>query len=208
MPGITKDMLVRTMSCDFAATRDRSRMVAEMLTKGDEVRITSEEGTDVAFSIEGRAAVADDGVLSSPGSFGNLPFGEAFVAPVERRTQGRLVFDGATRAFGEPLVMEVEEGYGRRWEGDAGRRFEDMAAARGPEAFAVAELGVGTNDTARITGDLLEDEKVLGTIHVAFGDNHSFGGSIRVDFHLDLVVLHPHVTVDGREIVSRGRLRV
>jgi leucyl aminopeptidase (aminopeptidase T) len=208
MPGITKEMLVRTMNCDFSAMRDRSRALADVLSGGHEVHITSEEGTDVTFSIEGRTGLADDGDLSAPGAFGNLPAGEGFVAPVEGRTQGRIVFDGATPALGAPLVVSIEGGYARGWEGPAGDRFEAMASPHGPEALAVAELGIGTNDRAEVTGELLEDEKVLGTIHVAFGDNHSFGGSVRVDWHQDFVVLRPQVTVDGRAILSSGRLLV
>jgi aminopeptidase len=208
MPGITAEMLVRTMNADYRGVRRRSRALADVLSRGHEVRVTSAEGTDVTFSVAGRDGMADTGDLSAPGAFGNLPAGEAYVAPVEGQTGGRIVFDGAAPALGEPLVVTIEEGYAHEWEGDAGRRFEAMAAPHGPEAFAVAELGIGTNDSARLTGNLLEDEKVLGTIHVAFGDNHSFGGSVRVDFHYDFVVLRPHVTVDGETIVSSGELRL
>ena len=206
MPGVTVDMLVRTMSCDFAALRRRARALAEILTEGREVRVTSVEGTDLRLLIEGRRGVADDGDISAPGAFGNLPAGEAFVAPIEGSTSGRVTFDGATPALGEPLAVTIEDGYARAWEGRAGERFAEMASPHGPQAFAVAELGIGTNDAARLSGVLLEDEKVLGTIHVAFGDNHSFGGSLRVDWHHDFVVLRPHVTVDGRVILSSGRL--
>jgi leucyl aminopeptidase (aminopeptidase T) len=208
MPGITYEMLVRTMSADHAGLRRRARALAGLLTRGSEVRVTSEEGTDVTFSISGREAIADDGDLSRPGAFGNLPAGEAFIAPVEGATRGRIVFDGAAAVFGEPLVVTIADGYARAWEGLAGERFEALAAPHGSEAFAVAELGIGVNDNAKITGALLEDEKVLGTIHVAFGDNHSFGGVVRVDFHHDFVVRHPNVTVDGRTILSAGELKL
>jgi leucyl aminopeptidase (aminopeptidase T) len=208
MPGITYEMLVRTMSADHAGLRLRARALARILSAGTEVRVTSEEGTDVAFSIRGREGVADDGDLSRPGAFGNLPAGEAFVAPVEGATRGRIVFDGAAAVFGESLVVTIDDGYAVSWEGRAGDRFEALAAPHGTEAFAVAELGIGVNDNAKITGALLEDEKVLGTLHVAFGDNHSFGGAVRVDFHHDFVVRHPDVTVDGRTILSDGELKL
>jgi leucyl aminopeptidase (aminopeptidase T) len=208
MPGITQEMLERTMGCDFAALRASARTLAEVLTDAREVRVSSNEGTDLALSIAGRTGVADTGDLSERGAFGNLPAGEAFIAPVEGETQGRIVFDGAAPTLGAPLVVTIEDGYARAWEGSAGERFEAMAAPHGPDAFAVAELGIGTNDSARLTGELLEDEKVLGTVHVAFGDNHSFGGSVRVDFHYDFVILRPHVSVDGRTVVADGRLRL
>jgi leucyl aminopeptidase (aminopeptidase T) len=90
--------------------------------------------------------------------------------------------------------------------GEAGDRFRREIEPRGAEAFAVAELGIGTNDAARATGLVLEDEKILGSIHVAFGDNHTFGGTIRVSSHVDRVVLRPSVAVDGTMLLQDGKL--
>ncbi|MDQ3940934.1 MAG: aminopeptidase, partial [Actinomycetota bacterium] len=66
----------------------------------------------------------------------------------------------------------------------------------------------GTNDAARLVGNTLEDEKILGTIHIAFGDNHSFGGVIRVSSHHDGIVLSPTVEIDGRVLMTKGQLTV
>ena len=55
----------------------------------------------------------------------------------------------------------------------------------------MAEFGIGTNDKAILTGIILEDEKVMGTIHIAFGDNKSMGGSVRVASHLDGLIKQP-----------------
>ena len=77
----------------------------------------------------------------------------------------------------------------------------------GPEARNVAELGVGTNDCARITGTILEDEKILGTVHVAFGNNASMGGTVKVPFHLDGVIRAPTLVVDGEVLLEDGRPR-
>jgi leucyl aminopeptidase (aminopeptidase T) len=206
MPGITHDMLERTMSADYGEIRRRSRAVADALTGGREVHVTSDEGTDVTFLVEGRTGLSDDGDLTAPGAFGNLPAGEGFIAPVEGATQGRIVFDGAAVLYGEPLIVTIEDGYAVDLAGEAGDRFRREIEPRGAEAFAVAELGIGTNDAARATGLVLEDEKILGSIHVAFGDNHTFGGTIRVSSHVDRVVLRPSVAVDGTMLLQDGRL--
>lgn len=208
MPGITRVMLERTMSADPEKLRARSAAVARALTDGDEVHVTSEEGTDVTFLIRGRSAIADDGDLRAPGSFGNLPAGEGFIAPVEGATRGRIVFDGAQAMFGGPVVATIEQGYASKLDGDGGPKLQGLLEPHGREAFAVAELGIGTNEAARLTGSVLEDEKIMGTIHVAFGDNHSFGGTVRVSSHMDCVVLRPTVSIDGRTIVERGQLLV
>lgn len=209
MPDITEDMLVRTMSADYKAVKQRSDAVAKLLTDGREVRISSPQGTDVVFSIEGRPGLSDDGRISEPGAFGNLPAGEGFIAPVEGVTNGRLVFDGSVWPIGRleaPLTIDVVDGYATSFSGPAGEQFRSILDKHGADAFAVAELGIGTNEAAILTGNVLEDEKIMGTIHVAFGDNHSFGGTIRVSSHQDGVVLQPTVDVDGTRLLEDGKL--
>ena len=211
MPDITEEMLVRTMSADYRAVKQRSDAVAKLLTDGKEVHISSSQGTDVVFSIEGRKGLSDDGHIANPGSFGNLPAGEGFIAPVEGRTNGRLVFDGSVWPIGRletPLTVDVVDGYATSFSGPAGEQFRSILDKHGHEAFAVAELGIGTNEAATLTGNVLEDEKIIGTIHVAFGDNHSFGGTIRVSSHQDGVVLQPTADIDGTRLLEDGRLLV
>jgi leucyl aminopeptidase (aminopeptidase T) len=209
MPDITEEMLVRTMSADYKAVKRRSDAIAKLLTDGKEVHISSSQGTDVIFSIEGRDGLSDNGRLAEPGTFGNLPAGEGFIAPVEGRTNGRLVFDGSVWPLGrlkDPLTVDIEDGYARSFSGPEGERFRSILDGHGTEAFAVAELGIGTNEAAILTGNVLEDEKIIGTIHVAFGDNHSFGGTIRVSSHQDGILLEPTVDIDGTRLLEDGSL--
>jgi leucyl aminopeptidase (aminopeptidase T) len=211
MPDITEEMLIRTMGADYVGVRRRSEALSALLTDATSVHVTSPEGTDVMFNLEGRAGLADTGDLTAPGAFGNLPAGEGFVAPVEGKTAGRIVFDGSIWPVGilsEPLMIEIEAGFATSFTGQAAERFKAILEPYGRDAFAVAELGIGTNDAAILTGVVLEDEKILGTVHVAFGDNHSFGGSIRVQSHQDGVVLHPRVEIDGRVVLEEGKLLI
>ncbi|MDP9067547.1 MAG: aminopeptidase [Actinomycetota bacterium] len=211
MPQITEDMLHRTMAADYKEVQRRSAVLAEALSDGSEVRITSAEGTDVTMSIEGRDGIADDGNLTAPGSFGNLPAGEGFIAPVEGRTQGTIAFDGSVWPIGlleEPFFVRIEGGYAVDFSGPRAEEWLNTMQPHGPEALAVAELGIGTNDAARLTGNVLEDEKIMGTIHVAFGDNHTFGGTVRVSSHQDGIVMRPTLTIDGKPYVENGRLLV
>lgn len=211
MPGITEEMMARTMSADFASLRPRSREVARLLTEGSEVRITTAAGTDLTLGIEGRTGISDDGDLSQAGAFGNLPPGEAFLPPVEGTTNGRLVVDGTMWPVGrlsEPLVFEIADGYVNEMTGLHAAEVKAVLEKHGREAFAVAELGIGTNDAAQLTGNVLEDEKILGTIHVAIGDNHTFGGTIRVSSHQDGIVLSPTLSIDGKPILEKGNFLV
>ena len=211
MPGVTEDMLARTMSADFKAIAERSAAIASLLSEGSTVHITTEKGTDVSFDIEGRDGLADDGRIQEAGAFCNLPAGEGFIAPVEGKTNGRIAFDGSIWPVGildEPLVIDIEDGYARDFSGPAADTFRSHLEQIGRDAFAVAELGIGTNEAARLSGNVLEDEKILGTIHVAFGDNHSFGGVIRVASHQDGIVLKPSVVIDDVPLLAQGRMLI
>lgn len=211
MPQITEDMLERTMAADYKEVQRRSRELAGALTQGAEVRITSAEGTDLTLSIQGREGISDDGDLTAPGAFGNLPAGEGFIAPVERSTNGVIAFDGSVFPVGlleEPIVVRIEEGYAVEFSGPQAAAWRATMEPYGPEAFAVAELGIGTNEAAELTGNVLEDEKIMGTVHVAFGDNHTFGGTVRVSSHQDGIVKVPTLLIDRRTYVESGRLLV
>jgi leucyl aminopeptidase (aminopeptidase T) len=78
----------------------------------------------------------------------------------------------------------------------------------GMPARNIAELGIGTNDKAIITGLVLEDEKVMGTIHIAIGDNSHFGGKVQVPSHLDGIVKSPTVWADGKLIMKDGEFMI
>jgi leucyl aminopeptidase (aminopeptidase T) len=212
MPQITEQMLVRTMTADYSEVNRRSKALAELLTAGSVVHITSDKGTDVTLGIEGRQGLQDDGDLKGPGSFGNLPAGEGFIAPVEGTTEGRVVFDGSVVPFASilehPITVEVRGGYAEEFSGPQGAEWRSRMEPFGKEAFNVAELGIGTNEKAKLTGNILEDEKIIGTIHIAFGDNHTFGGTVEVASHLDALVLSPTVDIDGRKVLEGGHLLV
>jgi len=210
MPGITVDMFARTMSADYDRVAARSRAVADLLDGGKTVRITTALGSNLTFSIAGREAMPDTGLYHSPGDFGNLPAGEAYVAPVEGTAEGVLVVDASMAGLGvlsSPLTFTFHEGRVSRVEGEGAETLRNNWKAAGDGADWVAELGVGTNDAAKIIGKVLEDEKVYGTVHVAMGNNAHFGGVNNVQYHADGVITRPTLTVDGNSIIEDGVTR-
>jgi leucyl aminopeptidase (aminopeptidase T) len=207
MPGITEDMFLRAGSADYDAVADRSRRLAVALDQATEARITSPNGTDIVFSLEGRPGIADTGIYHSPGDFGNLPAGEAYIAPLEGTANGTLVVDASMAGLGvldSPLRFTIEGG---KAVGVSGPGSEALRAAWdtvGDAAREVAELGIGTNDAARVIGKVLEDEKVFGTVHIAFGNNLHFGGVNDVPYHADGVLTHPTLELDGTVVIRDG----
>jgi leucyl aminopeptidase (aminopeptidase T) len=211
LPGVTEEMLARLMSADMEGLRRKGRAIAELLTAGSEARITCPSGSDLRLGLEGRTGIPDAGALTGPGAFGNLPCGEGFIAPREGTAEGRLVVDGTIATVGlddEPAELEIQDGHLRSASGERGARLMELLTAAGPEGTNVAELGIGTNEKAVLSGEILEDEKLLGTAHVAFGASAAIGGTVQVPVHLDCLVLRPDLAVDGEPVIRGGTLVV
>jgi aminopeptidase len=211
LPGVSEEMLARVMSADMDQLRRRGEALAALLTAGSEATISDGNGTQLRLGLGDREAIPDAGDLTAPGAFGNLPAGEGFIAPIEGTTEGTLVVDGTIGGIGrvsERAVLTVSGGHLLEATGPEGERLMEMLTAAGPDGTNVAELGIGTNEKAMLTGELLEDEKILGTCHVAFGASAAIGGTVQVPIHLDCVVMRPEVAIDGRVVLRDGELLV
>jgi leucyl aminopeptidase (aminopeptidase T) len=206
LPGVTEDILSRLMDVDLAALRARSDAVARLIDAADEAHVTCPSGTDLRLDLRGRAGIADDGDLSAPAAFGNLPCGEGFVAPAGGEgTIATTSLAAIGLVAGDAAHLTVEDGRLTGAEGPEGERLWAMLDAHGEAGRNLAELGVGTNDAARLTGNVLEDEKMLGTVHVAFGASAGIGGTVAVPIHLDVVVTEASLTVGGTTVLDAGR---
>jgi len=209
LPGITRDTMARCLAADYQAVARRSERLAEILTRGKTARVTSAAGTDITLSIEGRTSIADTGLLTERGAFGNLPAGEAFLAPVEGTAEGVIVVDGSIGDSGvltEPITLTVHQGAVTETRGPGAADLRRLLDPHGPKAYQIAELGIGTNDRARIVGNVLEDEKVMGTVHIAIGNNVFMGGTIDVPSHHDGVLRSPDLLIDGVAVMRAGKL--
>jgi aminopeptidase len=209
LPGVTEEMLTRLMTGDLEEIRRRGWAIVTALNRGSQARITCPNGSDLRIGLEGRLGTVDAGELGNKGAFGNLPCGEGFIAPLEGTTEGTLVVDGSIAEVGlleTPVSLTVREGHLVAATGSDGARLMELLTAHGIDGTNVAELGIGTNEEAILTGNILEDEKILGTCHVAFGASAAIGGTVQVPVHLDCIVLEPTIEVDGETIVSGGDL--
>jgi leucyl aminopeptidase (aminopeptidase T) len=214
MPGITEDMMARCIDVDYRRLASETNRLALSMTNAKSARIMTESGTDLSFSIHGRAAHGmDAAIFTKKGAWGNLPEGEAYIAPVEGTACGTYVVDASQSGVGPiaaPIKITVKRGMASKISGgDEAKRFRRLlSSVKSPKAYNIAEFGIGTNPKARVTGIVLEDEKVLGTCHIALGNNFGFGGKVKVPIHTDGVIMSPTICLDGKEIMRDGRLLV
>ncbi len=212
-PGITKEIMIRGMNADYNAISKRSIKLKRILEKGKHVRITAPAGTNIEFDITGRTAIASKGLYHKKGESGNLPTGETYNAPVEGTANGVFVVDGSFAGLGligdVNIKVEVKKGFATKITGGkAAKKLNKMLDEVGKGARNIAEFGIGTNDSAKLSGILLEDEKVMGTVHLALGNNITMGGTFNVPIHVDGVIKKPNVWLDGKMLMKDGKLLI
>jgi leucyl aminopeptidase (aminopeptidase T) len=213
MPLFDITMLEGAMHVDWKALAKRTEKIAKEVNRAEFVEVKTRNGSFISFSKKGRKAGSDTGILKKPGSFGNLPAGEVYIAPLEGTARGRLILEWApTRHLSSPIILMIKDGIVVNIEGeDAYVEYLRGKLDERKENSNIAEFGIGTNDRATRLDNILESEKILGTIHIALGDNSSFGGKVKTPFHQDFIFLKPTVTLihkDGSKqaILKSGKL--
>jgi leucyl aminopeptidase (aminopeptidase T) len=212
-PGITKDVMIRGLSADYNKIAALTMKLKKLFEKTKIIHVTAPNGTDIKMDITGRTAIASKGLFHKKGEGGNLPTGETFAAPLEGKSDGIFVVDGAMAVIGvidkKPIKIKVEKGIATGISGGpAARKLVQMLEPFGKKGRNIAEFGIGANDKAKLSGMILEDEKVLGTVHIALGNNVTMGGNVNVGIHLDGVIKKPTVRFDDKIIMSKGKLLV
>ncbi len=211
-PDITMDMIEGPMTADFVAMRKDADSLKCRFRGTKTVRLVAPSGTDVTFSISGRAFIDD--ITIRPGHVGNLPAGEIWCAPVEHSMNGTVVCDGSIGDLGQvrdPLVICVDGGRAIDLKSEDSTLIDRVLALMGvdDEASIAGEFGIGMNPKARLTGLLLEDEKAYGTAHIAFGGNLDMpGGRNQSRTHRDFLIRSPSIILPetGEYVMRDGKL--
>jgi leucyl aminopeptidase (aminopeptidase T) len=193
--------------------------VKPFLDRAVEARLSAPGGTELAIGLAGRAGAADDGNFRQPGSGGNLPAGEVYISPQLGTARGRIAFDGSLALPDRvvvprrPIEAEVRDGFVEDIRGgpeasllaaalrEAAERARSLEReGRLPEGSGelyarntrnLGELGIGLNRSTRILGNMLNDEKVYGTCHLAIGRNYDEDSPTLI--HLDGLVRRPTI---------------
>ena len=208
MTAYTEEILTSPalLETDFEAQAAVCRRYGEEMNRGTDVRLTSPRGTDLRFSIEGRYANVLTNIPES-GELAPVPDIEVNVVPVTGTAEGVLIADASIPYIGigvldEPITCQVERGFITSLHGgpqaDVIRAALDAHGDR--NCFNVAELGIGLNPNASLTGRMLDDEGVIGTIHIGIGTSHTLGGEVIAPTHYDLLMWDPTIEIDGRVV--------
>ena len=210
MAGAT--MSVLASSAMFANFREQEKVLKKLvirLTRANSITVTNPAGTDLKFDVLGRRGHGVSALATRRGEATGVPDIEAYVAPLEDDTNGTLVIDASTSVTGivkKPITIKIEKGMARNISGgpEALELCRILRRAKMRTSFRVAEFGIGLNPLAHIRGSIIEDEGMLGTAHVALGDNTRLGGRNSAPSHIDMVLKNPQVQLDGITVL-KGR---
>jgi leucyl aminopeptidase (aminopeptidase T) len=237
-PSVTMEMFAKTVPIDYGALRRDCKNLKQAMDKAVTARITTAAGTDITIGLRGRACHVDDGDFRRPGTGGNLPAGEVYISPELGASNGTVVFDGSISVTNgdvvtkEPVSVTVKDGFVTDIEGgreaDAlreaiengenspgtwareGKLAPDLVEEYRKNARNLGELGIGLNRAAEIVGNMLEDEKVYSTCHIAIGSNYDEDAKAMI--HLDCLVKKPTIELvysNGakKTVMESGSLR-
>lgn len=209
MPGITLDMFERTIDIDYQRVARLTKKIAKLLSATKKAIIKSGSDHCLTLHLSGRRGFIDTGFTKGPGQFSNLPAGEAYIAPIETQNYGKVEIDGSFAPVGllkKKVILDIANGQIKNIQGN--RKLKAIFTKYGKKERTLCEFGVGTNYKAKITGEVLEDEKASGSIHLAFGNNLGFGGKNKASIHLDGVIKAPTVWLDDKLIIKKGKILI
>mgnify|MGYP002760475606 FL=1 len=208
LPTVSREIWESSLQADYERVKEITEKAYSILKDAEEVRITTPSGTDLTFDVEIDTYHNDTGIIHEDGGFGNLPAGEPNGYPLN--ISGTLVLDHFQFSPGAKKV-EIKDGEVVALENKEGENSTELEKAfeEHPCAKKIAEFGFGTNPEAKLMGNTLQDEKVLGTVHIAFGDNCSYvpeGDERRnpCDIHWDSVCEKPTVWFGDTKVLDEG----
>ena len=219
-PGTTVKMFINTVPIDYKRLKIESVKIKEILDSAEKIHIADPLGTDITIGVKNRTAMTDDGDFSKPGEGGNLPAGETFISPELDTAEGVIFFSGSIAAckgdiiIKTPIKAEVKKGFVTKISGKKeaeklkesiafggknaelfekeGKLPSGMGSVYAKNARNIGEVGIGLNQRAGITGNMLEDEKAYNTCHIAIGKNYDEDAPSLI--HLDGLITRPTIT--------------
>ncbi|MCD6229914.1 MAG: aminopeptidase [Candidatus Diapherotrites archaeon] len=193
------------IGADFKEIKKASEKITEKLKGSDEITIVSGKNKKLTFSIKNAKTLIDDGNLTKPGNWGNLPAGEAFLVPVPETGNGEFECNVTAGGIGKimtPITLVFENGKIVKINGKSSQADKIRNAIKNATGGKdiLCEFGIGTNPFAKQCGNTLVDEKLMGTCHIAVGENTGFGGNNSSSIHIDFVTSNPKFFSGEKEL--------
>lgn len=204
-PGVTADMLTDgALSLTSEGHREMQSFAQKLLRILEgvvKIDLYTPSGTKLSLSVDKRPFYTDTKLDWKTMKWMNLPTGEVLAAPAEDSLSGRLVCDMAIGGIGPiktPVELTVKNGQVARAASKNQKVLKAVKESLATDEWSsiVGEFAFGINPKARFMQEFLEAEKIMGTVHIAFGDNLDYpGGRNPSRNHMDFLMSHPTVKI-------------
>ncbi len=202
MPNVPEVSFINgALTADYNEVKQLCMKMHDAMSRSKILRITSRSGTLLELQVGKYRWEPDTGIFHKRGDYGNLPAGEISTSPNEGTANGFIVFDQMDEY--KHVRLTIKNNITEKFEGAP--KIQEVINQLGIKAKTIAEIGIGCNPKAKIIGNVLEDEKVLGTVHIALGNNTSYGGKNDVQFHYDGIIDKPTLVADGKIVMRDGK---
>lgn len=210
LPGINREIWNTALQADYSQVEKNTEKAMKAAENVEKVRIKTEKGTDLELEVDPDLFHPDTGIVHEDGDMSNLPAGEIYTGPID--AEGILVIEendfGDEEDTGDRLIIEDAELQKVENAPENSNIVEKTREVDGGRN--IAEFGFGTNPEATFIQQTLQDEKILGTVHIALGDNtfcFPEGHSRRTesDIHWDFVLKEPTVWFDNEKVLDKGK---
>jgi leucyl aminopeptidase (aminopeptidase T) len=213
--GMNVDMMVRNIGrVDYPNLEKFMKLATKKTLSAKHMRITTPAGTDVEFNNEpGRKPIMELGYADTPGS--HMMAGQIGWSPNFESINGTIVFDGSLvppiiGILKEPVRLTIKKGEVVKIEGgkEAAEYEKWLKSFNHPQMLKLAHVCYGFNPGARLTGDILEDERVWGGTEWGLGNVGAIlvPGGISGPSHTDGICLNSSVWLDGVQITDKGQI--
>jgi leucyl aminopeptidase (aminopeptidase T) len=202
----------KAVNVDYSKLRETGNAIASKLNEKQLIHVHDANGTDLTFNIDKRRVGVEVGTLEDCLSGGReceaeVPSGEVYVAPIETSANGVLVVEEFRDYDIKKLELHFKAGKIKSFKAEKGKSvFRDLLEGADGDKDRIAEFGVGINYGMKPIGYRIYDEKALGTIHIAIGNNVHLGGVNRASIHYDFVLYNPNVEADNESVMREGRI--
>ena len=204
---LTQDVIETPSATDLKKIHSRSSRLGELLEKTNHVTmITGKKHKRVLeFAIKDRKSFPLSSILVNRGDWGALPdYAEAAISPIEDSAEGGIEIDGMIMGYGKlksPLVLQFSRGQLTAFKGkEFSQELRRILESKDDALRVLCELGLGANNLRREIRGEFDDKKMLGSAHIAIGDNHTIGGKNKSNLHIDFLVTNPRIFFDGAPI--------
>jgi len=211
--GIEDYVVKALINVDLEAMFANAHIIARLWEETDQCRVTSPQGTDITFQLAPRKSVVGDGATTEDGEVDFYPGAQVSIAPVEETINGTIVIDASDSVNGvvhnnysftivDGVITEVKGAS----EADAMRNW--LETRNDPVIYKLCHFSIGLNPQAGISGNMIEDERMLAAIDFGFGyQDPSFGGTVGISpYHMDIMLASPEVYLDGKLMSGANKL--